>query len=83
MPRQQFVVYLDDILVHTSSFEAALGSLRLVLAKIRATGLKLHPDKCHFMQWEVYFLGRKVGGEGIGTIKEKVQVVTDKSTPIC
>jgi len=81
VPRQQCVVYLDDILVHGGSFKAALGSLRLVLSRIRAAGLKLHPDKCHFMQREVYFLGHKVGGEGIGTVKEKVQAVTDWPTP--
>uniref|UniRef100_A0A8C8DY55 ribonuclease H n=1 Tax=Oryzias sinensis TaxID=183150 RepID=A0A8C8DY55_9TELE len=81
VPRQQCLVYLDDILVHGSSFEAALGSLRLVLTRIRTVGLKLHPDKCHFMQREVFFLGHKVGGEGIGTMKEKVQAVTDWPTP--
>ena len=82
VPRQQCLVYLDDILVHGGTFEAALGSLRLVLERIRAAGLKLHPEKCHFMQREVSFLGHKVGGEGIGTMKEKVQAVTEWPTPI-
>jgi len=81
IPRQQCLVYLDDILVHSNSFEQALASLRLVLEKIRAAGLKLHPEKCHFMQREVSFLGHRIGGEGIGTMQEKVQAVADWPTP--
>lgn len=63
IPRQECLVYLDDILVHGSSFEAALTSLRLALQRI-AAGLKLHPDKCCFMRRELEFLGHKIGGEG-------------------
>lgn len=31
IPRQVCLVYLDDILAHGSSFQAALGALRLIL----------------------------------------------------
>ncbi|KAJ8387533.1 hypothetical protein AAFF_G00152290 [Aldrovandia affinis] len=81
VPREQCLVYLDDILAHGSSFEAALGALRQVLERIRAAGLKLHPEKCRFMQREVTFLGHRVGGEGIGTLAEKVQAITGWPTP--
>ena len=81
VPRQQCLVYLDDILAHGRSFEAALGALRQVLGRIRSAGLKLHPEKCHFMQREVTFLGHKVGGGGIGTLEDKVQAVTDWPAP--
>ena len=81
VPRQQCLVYLDDILAHGSSFETALGALRQVLERIRTAGLKLHPEKCHFMQREVTFLGHKVGEEGIGTLGNKVQAVTDWPAP--
>ncbi|KAJ8362028.1 hypothetical protein AAFF_G00401770 [Aldrovandia affinis] len=81
IPREQCLVYLDDILAHGSSFEAALGALRQVLERIRAAGLKLHPEKCRFMQREVTFLGHRVGGEGIGTLEEKVQAITGWPTP--
>ncbi|KAJ8358231.1 hypothetical protein AAFF_G00021430 [Aldrovandia affinis] len=81
VPREQCLVYLDDILAHGSSFEAALGALRQVLERIRAADLKLHPEKCRFMQREVTFLGHRVGGEGIGTLEEKVQAITGWPTP--
>ncbi|KAI4885571.1 hypothetical protein NFI96_007362, partial [Prochilodus magdalenae] len=81
IPRQECLVYLDDLLVHGSSFEAALMSLQRVLQKISEAGLKLHPDKCCFMRNELEFLGHKIGGEGISTMEEKVQAVKDWPTP--
>ena len=81
IPQQHCPVYLDDILVHGSSFEAALESLRQVLERIRAAGLNLHPEKCHFMQRIVSFLGHRVGVECIGTMEEKTWAVTDWPTP--
>ncbi|RVE62229.1 hypothetical protein OJAV_G00155100 [Oryzias javanicus] len=73
---QECLVYLDDILVHGDSFES-LESLRKVLQRIAAAGLKLHPDKCCFMKRELEFLGHKIGGEGISTLEEKVQARKD------
>jgi len=81
IPRQECVVYLDDILVHGDSFQAALEALRRVLERVAAAGLKLHPQKCSFMQREVTFLGHKLGGGGVGTMDDKVQTVKDWPTP--
>lgn len=81
IPRQECVVYLDDILVHSESFEAALGSLRCVLGRVAGAGLKLHPQECCFMRREVTFLGHWLGGGGVGTMSDKVQAVKDWPTP--
>ena len=81
IPRQQCIVYLDDILAHGGSFETALASLRQVLERVAAAGLKLHPDKCHFLRREVTFLGHRVGEEGISTMEDKVKAVQDWPTP--
>ena len=81
IPRQECLVYLDDILVHGSSFQTALGALRRVLHRIAAAGLKLHPDKCCFMRKELEFLGHRVGEEGISTLEEKVRAVKDWPVP--
>lgn len=81
IPRQECVVYLDDILVHGDSFTTGLNSLRRVLERVAAAGLKLHPQKCSFMRREVTFLGHRLGGIGVGTMAEKVQTVKDWPTP--
>jgi hypothetical protein len=79
IPRQQCIVYLDDILAHGGSFETALASLRQVLERVAAAGLKLHPDKCHFLRREVTFLGHRVGGEGISTMEDGPPPLTPDS----
>ncbi|XP_029574004.1 uncharacterized protein LOC115165110 [Salmo trutta] len=81
VPRDECVVYLDDILVHGTSFEGALGAIRRVLERISGAGLKLHPGKCHFMQREVAFLGHQLGGEGISTMPDKVEAVRGWPVP--
>eukprot|EP00063_Salmo_salar_P030992 XP_014005827.1 PREDICTED: uncharacterized protein LOC106574453 [Salmo salar] len=81
VPRDECVVYLDDILVHGTSFEGALGALRRVLERISGAGLKLHPGNCHFMQREVAFLGHQLGGEGISTMPDKVEAVRGWPVP--
>uniref|UniRef100_A0AAV2KIM1 Integrase catalytic domain-containing protein n=1 Tax=Knipowitschia caucasica TaxID=637954 RepID=A0AAV2KIM1_KNICA len=78
---KECLVHLDYVLVHGKSFRVALDSLRLVLGRIATAGLKLHPDKCHFMRREVEFLGHKVDGEGIGTLQEQIQAIRDWPSP--
>ena len=52
-----------------------------VLERVTEAGLKLHPDKWHFMQREVTFLGHRIGGRGISTMSEKVEAVRDWPVP--
>ena len=40
------LIYLDDVIVHASTFERELERLRLVLSRLRAANLKLNPKKC-------------------------------------
>lgn len=70
IPRQCCMVFLDDVLAHGSSFHSAVTALRTVLEKIRAAGLKLHPNICY-----ITFLGHCIGSEGIGTAEDKVTAV--------
>ncbi len=43
-------VYLDDILIVSSTFEEHLERLREVLTRLRKAGLRLKPGKCHFLK---------------------------------
>ncbi|KAG7509914.1 hypothetical protein JOB18_008251 [Solea senegalensis] len=70
VPQEQCLVYLDDILAHGGSFESALEALRRVLERIRAGGLKLYPNKCHFMKREVSFFHSS--SEGVGGVLSQV-----------
>lgn len=51
-----------------------------MLVRVAAAGLKLYPDKCHFMSWKVEFHGHKLGREGTGTLEDKVHTIRDWPT---
>lgn len=77
---QIVLVYLDDLLVFSSSFQEHLVRLETVFKRLRETGLKVKMKKCHFLQPEVKFLGHQVSAEGIGTDPDKIGTV--KKWPI-
>ncbi|XP_029902664.1 uncharacterized protein LOC115355879 [Myripristis murdjan] len=77
---QIVLVYLDDLLVFSSTFSDHLVRLETVLKRLRKTGLKVKMEKCHFLQPEVRFLGHQVSAQGIGTDPDKVSAV--KQWPI-
>lgn len=74
-------VYLDDIMVYSSSFEDHLTDLRNVFQRIQAAGLKLKPSKCQFLRPEVKYLGHIVSAEGVRPDPGKVQCVRDFPEP--
>jgi len=54
------MVYLDDVLIYSSTFEEHLSSLKEMFSRIKMAGLKLNPAKCHLAQNHVLFLGHIV-----------------------
>ena len=59
------LVFLDDIVVMSSSFEQHLERLRAVLGRLKVANLKLKPSKCKLFQLRVKFLGSIVSEERI------------------
>ena len=57
---QIFLVYLDDILIFSKTFEEHLERLKMVLKRLREHGLKLKLEKCTFLRRRVTYLGREV-----------------------
>lgn len=56
--------YLDDNLVHSSTFEDHLEHVRMVLKRYKQHGVKLTPCKCELFKRNVRFLRKMVSGEG-------------------
>ena len=71
------LIYLDDIIVYSKTFEAHLDSLREVLQRLRRRNLKLHGCKCKLFCTEVSFLGHSVSEQGIFTDPEKMKSIRD------
>ncbi|KAJ8356847.1 hypothetical protein SKAU_G00196410 [Synaphobranchus kaupii] len=77
VPTENVQVYLDDVLLHTPDFDTALKSLHLAISKIKKAGLKLHPEKCKLLCWEITFLGHQMSGAGVAAMEGKVAAVRD------
>jgi len=71
------LVFIDDIIVFSSSFEEHAGRLEVVLQRLRAAHLKLKPSKCAFFRRQVKFLGHVVSERGVETDPEKIAAVKD------
>ena len=75
------VIYLDDLIIFSSSFEEHLRHLDMVLTRLRENNLKLSPKKCYFIQERVNFLGHVVSSQGIETDPAKIEKILNWPTP--
>ena len=53
--------YLDDIVIHSSSWEEHVAHLCAVLERLRAAGFTAKPRKCQFAMAQCVYLGHVVG----------------------
>ena len=75
------LIYLDDVIIFSDSFEQHLERLNIVLERLKSCNLKLAPEKCFFFQPKIKFLGHVVSGEGIETDPDKIEKVKNWPTP--
>ena len=72
---KEVLVFLDDIIVFSSTLEEHEIRLKHVLMQLRENGLKLSPQKCHFFQSSVRYLGHIVSSRGVETDPDKVSAL--------
>ena len=75
------LVFLDDIVVMSTTFEQHLERLRAVFGRLRSANLKLKPSKCKFFQLKVKFLGSIVPANGIEPDPDKVKAIDEWPVP--
>ena len=75
-------VYIDDVLVYSRTMEEHLVHLRNVLERLQKAGLKLKPNKCHFVQKEVEYLGHLLTPHGLSTNSRLVTAVKEFPVPL-
>ena len=75
------LIYLDDIIIFSSTFEEHLEHLEAVFARLKEHNLKLKASKCEFLKSEVKYLGHVVSEEGVKTDPEKLDALRSWPVP--
>jgi len=75
------IVYIDDIIIATTSLEELRRVTKVVFERLRKASLFIKASKCEFEQREVKFLGVKVSSEGIKADPGYVQGILDFPAP--
>ena len=76
------LLYLDDIVVFSRSFEEHLTRLEAVFQRLHQAGLKLKTSKCHFFKQSIKYLGHIISAKGVHTDPDKISTVRDWPVPI-
>ena len=75
------VVYLDDILIFSKSWEEHLHHIRQVLQQLRQQKLCANLEKCTFGMTQVQYLGYIIDEWGVNVDRAKIQVIRDWPSP--
>ena len=75
------IVFIDDILVYSSSKEEHTEHLRIILQTLREHQLYAKFIKCKFWLDRVAFLGHVVSAEGISVDPQKIEAIVDWKSP--
>ena len=73
--------YLDDILIHTPTWEEHLVTLQELLRRLRAAGLTARPTKCQLGCTQVEFLGHIIQHGKIQPMMDKVDKIKNATRP--
>lgn len=72
---ERCLVYMDDIIVYSSTLDEHLNRLEEVFSRLSKHNLKIQPDKCEFLRREVSYLGHLVTSEGVKPNPDKVKCI--------
>ncbi|GBG77024.1 hypothetical protein CBR_g23350 [Chara braunii] len=75
------IVYMDDILVYSSSYEGHVQHIEWALHALRDAGFKVALEKCQFFLTTISFLGHVVTDKGLQPEPQKVAAVRDAPVP--
>ena len=75
------LVYLDDIIVYSNTFDEHIERLGRVFTRLGEHGLKLKPEKCKFFQYKVTYVGHQISSDGITTDPNKTRAVSEWKPP--
>ena len=75
------LVYIDDIIIFSKSFDDHLRDVGATLDRLNEWGVVLKPSKCKFFVKELDFLGHVVGEDGVRPSREKTAAIDKMEAP--
>ncbi|KAJ0585794.1 putative nucleotidyltransferase, Ribonuclease H [Helianthus annuus] len=79
--RHKVVIFFDDILIHSPTWETHLADLKEVFDILLFHSFKANPGKCSMGQRSIDYLGHIISGQGVTMDPAKVASVVDWPTP--
>ena len=73
--RRFVIVFFDDILIYSRSYEAHVQHVALVFQWLAAENWKIKLSKCKFAQRQVSYLGHVISSSGLSTDPAMVQAI--------
>lgn len=73
--------YLDDVVIHSPTWDEHLSTLRLVFHRLENASLTLNLAKCEFGKATVTYLGKQVGRGQVRPIASKVEAIVSYPAP--
>ena len=75
-PCKQFaLVYLDDILIFSDSYDQHVQHLNQVLAILNKHKFQLNPRKCELIRTTIDYLGHTISMAGIQPLQDRIQAI--------
>lgn len=75
------LIFFDDILIYSTTFEEHLEHLRLVFEVMKSNQLYARRSKCAFATSRVEYLGHFIEASGVSTDPNKVKAVEEWPVP--
>ena len=81
MNLKECLIFLDDILIFSETFEDHISRLEAVFSRLKQHGLKLKPSKCEFFKSSVGYLGHAVSQNGVEIDPDKIEALSSWPEP--
>ncbi|SOV06304.1 uncharacterized protein UDID_19619 [Ustilago sp. UG-2017a] len=78
---RSLIIYLDDLLICSSTLKQHQEHVLAVLARLRQAGLYAKAEKCQFSTSQTEFLGFVVSDQGVAMDPSKTEVITNWPVP--
>lgn len=75
------LVYLDDIIVFSTSLQEHMNNLEKVFQRLRESNFKIQLDKSEFLKLETAYLGHVISTEGIKPNPDKITAIQNYPIP--